>query len=162
MNVRCSWSQVIVQRALAAKNLTHAKAGTMLAGYLKILPMWLLVVPGMISRILFAGKWDRFCITGSLCGEPSEAVWHCRIPFSHYQINRSHLKNSLLTTWHKRAFYISGHLWRNQTDSLHERASNAKWMKSPLYGKPIANTCQTHSFILWHITIHLFIFLYLC
>ena len=48
--------QVIVQRALAAKDLTHAKAGTILAGYLKILPMWLLVVPGMISRILFPGE----------------------------------------------------------------------------------------------------------
>ena len=56
INMRCFWSQVIVQRALAAKNLTHAKAGTMMAGYLKILPMWLLIVPGMISRILFPGK----------------------------------------------------------------------------------------------------------
>ncbi|CAD5124680.1 DgyrCDS12944 [Dimorphilus gyrociliatus] len=45
--------QVIVQRALAAKSLTHAKAGTILTGFLKILPMWLLVVPGMIARILF-------------------------------------------------------------------------------------------------------------
>jgi len=45
--------QVIVQRTLAAKNLTHAKAGCIMAGYLKILPMWLLVIPGMISRILY-------------------------------------------------------------------------------------------------------------
>ena len=48
--------QVIVQRALAAKNLSHAKGGTILAGYLKILPLWLLVFPGMIARILFPGK----------------------------------------------------------------------------------------------------------
>ncbi|PAA46281.1 hypothetical protein BOX15_Mlig031467g1, partial [Macrostomum lignano] len=48
----CS-DQVIVQRALAAKNFTYAKAGTLLAGYLKLLPMWLLVFPGMISRVLF-------------------------------------------------------------------------------------------------------------
>lgn len=32
-------SQVIVQRALAAKNLTHARAGCILAGYLKFLPV---------------------------------------------------------------------------------------------------------------------------
>ena len=32
-------SQVIVQRALAAKNLVHAKAGCILAGYLKFLPV---------------------------------------------------------------------------------------------------------------------------
>ena len=31
--------KVIVQRALAAKNLTHARAGCILAGYLKILPV---------------------------------------------------------------------------------------------------------------------------
>ena len=48
--------QVIVQRALAAKNFTHAKAATVLAGYLKFFPMWLIVVPGMISRILYPGR----------------------------------------------------------------------------------------------------------
>ena len=48
----CS-DQVIVQRALAAKNLTHAKAGCILAGYLKLLPMFLIILPGMISRILY-------------------------------------------------------------------------------------------------------------
>ena len=32
-------SQVMVQRALAAKDLTHARAGCILAGYLKLLPV---------------------------------------------------------------------------------------------------------------------------
>ncbi|XP_077996273.1 sodium/glucose cotransporter 4-like [Glandiceps talaboti] len=45
--------QVIVQRALAAKNLSHAKGGVIFAGYLKVLPMFLIVLPGMISRVLF-------------------------------------------------------------------------------------------------------------
>ena len=45
-----------MQRALAAKNLSHAKAGCILAGYLKFLPMWLMVVPGMIARIMFKGQ----------------------------------------------------------------------------------------------------------
>lgn len=48
--------QVIVQRALAAKNLANAKAGALLAGYLKFLPMWLIVFPGMIARVLFPGN----------------------------------------------------------------------------------------------------------
>ncbi|KAJ8300750.1 hypothetical protein KUTeg_022269 [Tegillarca granosa] len=48
----CS-DQVIVQRALAAKNYDHAKAGTILCGYMKILPLFLLVFPGMIARVLF-------------------------------------------------------------------------------------------------------------
>ena len=49
-------SQVIVQRALAAKNLSHAKAGCIFAGYLKFLPLWLIVIPGMIARVLYTGK----------------------------------------------------------------------------------------------------------
>lgn len=47
---------MIVQRALAAKNMIHVKAGTIFAGALKILPLFLMVFPGMISRILFPGE----------------------------------------------------------------------------------------------------------
>ncbi|XP_060696971.1 sodium/myo-inositol cotransporter 2 [Hemiscyllium ocellatum] len=45
--------QVIVQRSLSAKNLLHAKGGSLLAVYLKILPVFIMVLPGMISRVLF-------------------------------------------------------------------------------------------------------------
>ncbi|KAJ0005611.1 hypothetical protein NQD34_015505 [Periophthalmus magnuspinnatus] len=48
--------QVIVQRVLAAKNIAHAKGATLMAGFLKILPMFLIVIPGMISRIMFADE----------------------------------------------------------------------------------------------------------
>ncbi|CAL1288651.1 unnamed protein product [Larinioides sclopetarius] len=51
----CS-DQVIVQRVLSAKDLSHAKGGCVLAGYLKILPLFLLVLPGMASRILFPNE----------------------------------------------------------------------------------------------------------
>ncbi|KAK3720045.1 hypothetical protein QZH41_015449, partial [Actinostola sp. cb2023] len=44
--------QVIVQRALAAKSLSHAQGGCLLAGYLKVLPLFTLLMPGMISRVL--------------------------------------------------------------------------------------------------------------
>ncbi|KAF0030703.1 hypothetical protein F2P81_017434 [Scophthalmus maximus] len=47
--------QVIVQRCLAARSLTHVKAGCIMCGYLKLLPMFLMVFPGMISRVLFPG-----------------------------------------------------------------------------------------------------------
>ncbi|CAF1138164.1 unnamed protein product [Rotaria sp. Silwood1] len=49
------WScdQVIVQRTLAAKNLSHARAGCLFAGLLKFLPLFLMVFPGMVARILF-------------------------------------------------------------------------------------------------------------
>ncbi|NXQ44559.1 SC5A9 protein, partial [Catharus fuscescens] len=45
--------QVMVQRALSAKNLSHAKGGSVFAGHLKTLPMFFIVMPGMISRALF-------------------------------------------------------------------------------------------------------------
>ncbi|HYL12057.1 MAG TPA: sodium:solute symporter [Terriglobales bacterium] len=45
--------QVIVQRVLSARDEGHAKAGTIFAGFLKILPVFLLVVPGLIALALF-------------------------------------------------------------------------------------------------------------
>lgn len=45
--------QVIVQRSLASKNMIHAKGGTIVASYLKLLPMWIMVFPGMAARVLF-------------------------------------------------------------------------------------------------------------
>jgi len=45
--------QCIVQRTLSAKNLGHARGGTILAGYLKILPVFLFIVPGIMARVLF-------------------------------------------------------------------------------------------------------------
>ncbi|XP_054896237.1 sodium/glucose cotransporter 1-like [Poeciliopsis prolifica] len=57
LTIQATWywctDQVIVQRCLSAKNLSHVKAGCLLCGYLKLLPMFLMVFPGMISRILY-------------------------------------------------------------------------------------------------------------
>uniref|UniRef100_A0A3P9KUG8 Solute carrier family 5 member 9 n=1 Tax=Oryzias latipes TaxID=8090 RepID=A0A3P9KUG8_ORYLA len=59
LTVLATWvwcaDQVIVQRSLSAKSLSHAKAGSVLGGYLKLLPMFFIVMPGMISRALFPG-----------------------------------------------------------------------------------------------------------
>eukprot|EP00096_Caligus_rogercresseyi_P015088 TRINITY_DN7542_c0_g1_i1.p1 TRINITY_DN7542_c0_g1~~TRINITY_DN7542_c0_g1_i1.p1 ORF type:complete len:648 (-),score=58.65 TRINITY_DN7542_c0_g1_i1:160-2103(-) len=48
--------QVIVQRTLSAKNISHAKAGCLLAGYIKLLPLFLLIFPGMAARVLFQNE----------------------------------------------------------------------------------------------------------
>src|SRR5437773_3964053 len=45
--------QVIVQRVLSARDEGHAKAGTIFARFLKILPVFLLVLPGIIAYALF-------------------------------------------------------------------------------------------------------------
>lgn len=39
---------MMVQRALSAKSLSHAQGGTLLVGYIKILPLFMMVIPGMI------------------------------------------------------------------------------------------------------------------
>lgn len=44
-----------MQRSLAAKTLTHAKGGSLLCAYVKILPFFAVMLPGMISRILYTG-----------------------------------------------------------------------------------------------------------
>ncbi|XP_060071204.1 sodium/glucose cotransporter 4-like [Ylistrum balloti] len=64
--------QVIVQRSLGAKNLSHAKGGSILAGYLKTLPLFLIVFPGMISRVLFPDEVG--------CVDPDECSRICDNP----------------------------------------------------------------------------------
>jgi SSS family solute:Na+ symporter len=44
--------QVIVQRTLAARNITEARRGTIFAGYLKALPLFIFVIPGVIAAAL--------------------------------------------------------------------------------------------------------------
>jgi solute:Na+ symporter, SSS family len=44
--------QFIVQRVLAARNLTEARRGTQFAGFLKILPLFIFVVPGLVAYAL--------------------------------------------------------------------------------------------------------------
>lgn len=45
--------QYIVQRVLAARNQEEARGGTIFAGFLKILPVFIFVLPGMIAAALF-------------------------------------------------------------------------------------------------------------
>ncbi|KAF1627324.1 UNVERIFIED_CONTAM: Sodium/glucose cotransporter 2, partial [Eudyptes pachyrhynchus] len=61
LGVTSAWywctDQVIVQRCLAGRSLTHVRAGCVVCGYLKVLPMFLMVLPGMAARVLFPGYW---------------------------------------------------------------------------------------------------------
>ena len=45
--------QVIVQRVLAARNIQEARRGTIFAGFLKILPLFIFVLPGIIAAALY-------------------------------------------------------------------------------------------------------------
>ncbi|KAK6976543.1 sodium/glucose cotransporter 4 [Biomphalaria glabrata] len=52
LTVWCN-DQIMVQRCLSAKNISHNKGGAVFAAALKIFPFFLWIVPGMISRVLF-------------------------------------------------------------------------------------------------------------
>ncbi|KAK3746040.1 hypothetical protein QZH41_012985 [Actinostola sp. cb2023] len=67
--------QVIVQRALGAKNNLHAKAGSIFAGLLKILPLFIMVMPGMISRVLFPDSVA--CADSVSCEHYCGNKWGC-------------------------------------------------------------------------------------
>ncbi|XP_026130363.1 sodium/glucose cotransporter 1 [Carassius auratus] len=73
LTIQATWywcaDQVIVQRCLSAKNLSHVKAGCILCGYLKLLPMFLMVFPGMISRVLYTDE--------IACVDPKECDYYC-------------------------------------------------------------------------------------
>uniref|UniRef100_A0A8C8VK88 Sodium/mannose cotransporter SLC5A10 n=1 Tax=Pelusios castaneus TaxID=367368 RepID=A0A8C8VK88_9SAUR len=73
LSVLAAWywctDQVIVQRSLSAKNLSHAKAGSILASYLKMLPLGVIIMPGMISRVLYADAVS--------CVDPDECLRVC-------------------------------------------------------------------------------------
>eukprot|EP00057_Strongylocentrotus_purpuratus_P013787 XP_011668261.1 PREDICTED: sodium/glucose cotransporter 4 [Strongylocentrotus purpuratus] len=60
-------NQVIVQRTLAARNVTHSKGACIMTGYFKILPMFLMIIPGMISRTLWPD--EIACVDPEICQE---------------------------------------------------------------------------------------------
>uniref|UniRef100_A0AAQ4Q1Y2 Sodium/mannose cotransporter SLC5A10 n=1 Tax=Gasterosteus aculeatus aculeatus TaxID=481459 RepID=A0AAQ4Q1Y2_GASAC len=61
--------QVIVQRSLSAKNISHVKGASILAAYLKMLPFIFIILPGMISRALYPDTVG--------CVDPEECVRVC-------------------------------------------------------------------------------------
>ncbi|XP_023338850.1 sodium/myo-inositol cotransporter [Eurytemora carolleeae] len=64
--------QMMVQKALSAKSLSDAQGATIFTGWIKILPMFLIVVPGMISKVLYpdtVGCVDPE-ICQAVCGNP--------------------------------------------------------------------------------------------
>lgn len=69
LTVLATWvwctDQVIVQRSLSASSLSHAKAASVFGGYLKLLPMFFIVLPGMISRALFPDEVG--CVDPVVC-----------------------------------------------------------------------------------------------
>ncbi|KAL4624464.1 sodium/myo-inositol cotransporter 2 isoform X2 [Arapaima gigas] len=70
-----STASVIVQRSLSAKNLSHAKGASILASYLKMLPMIFIILPGMISRALYPDSVG--CVDPEVCKKVCGAEVGC-------------------------------------------------------------------------------------
>ena len=63
--------QYMVQRCLAARNMTEARRGTIFAAYLKLLPLFIFIVPGMIAFAL--AKKTVLCSRGQVGPWPDAA-----------------------------------------------------------------------------------------
>ncbi len=62
--------QFIVQRVLAARNISEARKGTIFGGFLKLLPLFLFVIPGVIAYSLSVDEFPGlFEITNPVTGE---------------------------------------------------------------------------------------------
>ncbi|XP_046380592.2 sodium/glucose cotransporter 4-like [Haliotis rufescens] len=57
--------QVMVQRVLSAKTHSHAKGGVLLAGWLKLLSFFIVILPGMMGRVLFPDEVG--CVDPDIC-----------------------------------------------------------------------------------------------
>ena len=57
--------QIMVQKTLSAKSLSHAQGATILCGWIKVLPLFLIVIPGMISRVLYPNEIG--CVDPEIC-----------------------------------------------------------------------------------------------
>ena len=50
--------------------MINAKSGCVLASWLKLLPFWLMIIPGMAARVLFKDK--------IACADPEECMKYCQ------------------------------------------------------------------------------------
>lgn len=67
--------QMMVQRVLAAKNLSHAQGGCLFCAIIKIIPMFAMVMPGMIARVLYPE--EIACASIDTCQEYCENDYSC-------------------------------------------------------------------------------------
>lgn len=84
--------QFIVQRVLAARNIDQARKGTIFAGYLKMLPLFIFVLPGVVAFALSTG--DNPAITFPM--EDGAPVYDAALPVLILQLLPSGLKGLVI------------------------------------------------------------------
>lgn len=58
-----------MQRTLASRSMLDAKGGVVFTAYLKYLPLWIMVFPGMVARILYPDRVG--------CASPEQCLAVC-------------------------------------------------------------------------------------
>lgn len=54
-----STNQYIIQRVLGARDIKHARWGVIFAGFLKIIPLFIMVIPGTLAMVAFPGMIEK-------------------------------------------------------------------------------------------------------
>jgi SSS family solute:Na+ symporter len=67
--------QYIVQRVLAGKNQQESRRGTILAGFFKLTPVFIFLVPGMIAFALTKMPQSGFAVPVAAGGQPGDACY---------------------------------------------------------------------------------------
>ncbi|MBI9072141.1 MAG: sodium/solute symporter [Melioribacteraceae bacterium] len=60
--------QYIMQRILSAKNIKQARKGTLLTAFLKSLPIFFIIIPGLIASILYPESNGNFALSNLING----------------------------------------------------------------------------------------------
>ncbi len=84
--------QFIVQRVLAARNIDQARKGAIFAGYLKLLPLFIFVLPGVVAFALSTG--DNPSITFPV--ENGQPVYDAALPVLILQLLPSGMKGLVI------------------------------------------------------------------
>ena len=72
--------QTIVQRVLGAKDENHARVGPLFAGLIKIIPVFIFVLPGLLAYTLAStGKLDLTALTGADGAVDSKGIYTAMI-----------------------------------------------------------------------------------
>jgi uncharacterized sodium:solute symporter family permease YidK len=89
----------MVQKTLSAKNLSNAQGATLLCGWIKVLPLFLIVIPGMIARVLYPDEIG--CVDPEIC----QAICQNPVSCSNIAYPRLVLGKKILREFRKATLY---------------------------------------------------------
>ena len=112
--------QLFVQRILATKSLEDVRIATALTGLMKIIPFFTIVLPGMISRIIFPDE--------VACTDPNQCLKMCGSSVSCYNTAYSLLILTILPKGLKARIHIfTSHYVVSTSYQLRFRKAGRVW-----------------------------------